>query len=99
MSSTYGKRRKLLATSLPIGLTLVGISIGLTHVLSLPPLYLCVLLLALTYLAGKTISVKTKRRPKQKEVSIQEKPTDFEIKNMLKKRGLEGLIRDSKEEN
>ncbi|KXA92177.1 hypothetical protein AKJ64_03840 [candidate division MSBL1 archaeon SCGC-AAA259E17] len=99
LSLIHGEKRKLAATSLPIGLTLVGISIVLTHTFSLPPLYLCILPLGLAYLAGKIIGIQTKETSRKGEIPIQEKTTDLEIKNMLKKRGLEGLAKDNKEEN
>lgn len=99
-SSIYGEKIRLLAASLPLGLTLVAISIGLTQVLSLSPSYLCVLPLGLSYLAGKIISnIKTKEIPKQKEVAIKGGTSNSEIKNMLKRRGLEGLIKDNKKED
>lgn len=97
LSSAYDEKKKLLLVALSLGLILVGTSIGLTHILSLRPLYLCVLLLGLTFGAGKMITLKSKREPEEREIPTQGRTTDEEIKSMLEKRGLGRLI--EKEEN
>ncbi len=92
----FKERIKIIQYALPIGLLIVGTSIGISYILGLESLYLIVLTLAITLCVGGTSSLfldkKTKEPPQKDTV------TDDEIKTMLKDRGLDSLI-NKKETN
>lgn len=99
ISSAYGGTAKLITVAASIGLSLVGISIFLTHIFSLGPGSLCFLLLILTLISGKAIPSKQKKTSKRRAERNEARATDDKIKSILKRRGLENLAEEKEEDS
>lgn len=89
-------RRRLLKLALPLGLIIVGLSIWISILLSLEPLYLCVLVLACTFAAGKLINVFKAKLVKTLPPPLPPQPSEREIETMLRKRRLGKLTHKKK---
>ncbi len=86
----FEEKIKIFQFALPIGLTIVATSIGISYLLGLDSLYLIVLTLALTFCTGGIASLiprETKKEPPKEETV-----TDKEIETMLENKGLDSLI-------
>lgn len=100
LTSIFRGELKLFALSAGIGSVLVCASIGLTHFLSLgelSPLFLCVLVLALTFSSGLGISTIKTRVLARDDLPERGEVSDEEVEEMLRDRGLSGLIDDEGE--
>ena len=90
----YHRRRgRLLKLALPLGLAIVGFSIWISMLLSLEPLYLCVLVLMCTFIAGKFISLSRSKLFTPSTPPLPPTSADRELKLMLKRRGFSRLIK------
>jgi hypothetical protein len=87
---------RLLKLALPLGLIIVGLSILVSMLLSLEPLYLCVLVLACTFAAGKLINLSGSRLFKPRTPPPPPASPERELKLMLKKRGFSELVKKKK---
>ncbi len=89
-------RGRLLKLALPLGLIIVGLSIWISMLLSLEPLYLCVLILACTFAAGKLINLSSTKLFKPRAPPAPPTIPEGELKLMLKKRGFSDLVKEKK---
>lgn len=89
-------RGGLLKLALLLGLIIVGLSIWISMLLSLEPLYLCALVLACTFAAGKLINLSGTKLFKQRAPPAPPTSSEKELKRMLKKRGFSELIREKR---
>ncbi|MEA1904914.1 MAG: hypothetical protein U9M97_03430 [Candidatus Hadarchaeota archaeon] len=89
-------RGRLLKLALPLGLTIAGLSIWISMLLSLEPLYLCVLVLACTFVAGKIINLSRSRLFKPRALPPPPASPEKELKLMLKERGFSKLVKEKK---
>ncbi|KXB08587.1 hypothetical protein AKJ55_00710 [candidate division MSBL1 archaeon SCGC-AAA382M17] len=99
ISSAYRGTIKLITVAAMIGLSLVGISMVITHIFSLGPSSLCFLLLILTLISGKAIPSKQKKKPKGRAERNEANTTDDKIRSILKRRGLENLAEEKEEDS
>jgi len=89
-------RAKTLAIATGVGLAITGFPIAISAALGLEPLYLCVLVLACTFVAGKTIGLCGKKLAVSRAPPTPALDSEKEIESMLQKRGLKALIREKK---
>ncbi len=76
-----------------LGLVIVLTSFFISYILSLGPLFLCLILFSFTVFSGKLISLKDKNE-EEKEIHSSEDISEDDIKDMLKDRDLDSLIGD-----
>lgn len=81
----------MLLASAGLGLIIVSASIGLGRAFSLSPLYLCVLILVLTFITGRSLPLDSGKT--LDKIPAGKETAEDEIKSMLKNRGLEKLIK------
>lgn len=90
------RKVKTIVIALAGGLAIVGPAIATSVALALEPLYLCVVVLAYMFVAGKIISVFRVRLARTPAPPLPLQPSEREIKAMLRKRGLEKLVKKKK---
>lgn len=88
----FGKKLEALKFALPIGLIIVGVTLGIGLYLRLEPLYLTVLTLGITYLAGGITSFINRFERDEGGFEKEDSVTNEEIEEMLEERGFSNLI-------
>ena len=94
--SSYGEKSKLALDVMGIGLSVSLISFILTSILSLEPLFLCLLIIGLIGAFGVLISLNRDSGSKN-NLPNENKLSDDEIKDIIKDRGLDDLIEEDKD--
>jgi hypothetical protein len=90
----YRRRKvKTIVIALAVGLAIVGPAIVTSMALALEPIYFCVVVLAYTFVASKIISVFRAKLARAPAPPLPPQPSEREIKAMLRKRGLEKLVK------
>jgi hypothetical protein len=83
----------MLVLALGAGLAITGLPIAISAAFDLEPLYLCALVLACTFIAGKSIGLSKKKLAAPRAPPMPPLDSEREIKSMLQKRGFSGLVK------
>jgi hypothetical protein len=86
--------KRVLALASLVGLTVVGLSIVTSTVLSLGAIYFCASVLVYTLLAGGALNLYKMKRIKPSPLPPPSPTADVDIKQMLQKRGFKELVEE-----
>lgn len=94
----FRRPEKLFKLAFPIGLVIVGFSIGVVSSFGLDPLYLAPLLFGLTFLSGKLIGLRREKIFQPRSSSVPRISSGEEMKSMLRERGFGEFVGEEEKE-
>ena len=89
---------KVIGLAFAVGGTIVGLAIITAMAFNLGPLYLCALVLAYMFVAGKITSKFGAGRVRPSPPPLPKEPSDEELRAMLRKRGFGKLVKKRRTE-